>query len=320
MHPKKMKIRITFNMPIPALFVLLCSFIAADSYTLSFKLLPGEVFRLNVYSSQQIKQTMMGKDQITNNETRIDYIFRILNGNREEYLLDMQLDSIWIRMNISEEKVEGTSSINQSKPGMLSRSLSVISKKHLKVHLTPTGDITSVTDPDTLFHAVIDGYKQVPEQVKTALKEALDQRFGTDAFQIELQNILAIYSSKSVKLGSHWQTTVPLSAGLPGMTQNTWTLNNLSGGEFNISAEGKIEPPAKNDFQKFNGILMKYELNGNKLTHYRVDDMNGWIHTASIKEEIIGMVRMQGSPAIPEGIYWPISIQWTMECIGSRLR
>jgi len=320
MHPEKLKMNLSLIMPIPALIVFLCSFITADSLLLSYKFLPAEVFRLNVYSSQQIKQTMMDKEQITSSETRIDYIFKVLNGNKEEYLLDMQLDSIWLRMNISGEKVEGTSLLNQAKPGILSRSLSEISKKHLKVHFTPTGAIPSVTGADTLFHAVIDSYKQIPEQVKTAMKEALDQRFGSDAFQLELQNILAIYSSKSVKPGGQWQNTVPLSAGLPGMTLNRWTLNNITTAELNISAESKIAPPAKNDFQNFNGIQMKYELNGNKQAQYRVDPVNGWIHSASIKEEITGIVRMQGSAAMPEGISWPISIQWTMECNGSRLR
>jgi hypothetical protein len=320
MFPPNHKFNISLNLFIPGLFLILCSFFSADSLILVYKLLPGEVFRLNVSSSQQIKQTMMGKDQNTSSETRIDYIFNVLNANKEEYLLDMQLDSIWLKMNISGEKVEGTSAMNQVKPGILSRSLVEISKKHLKVQLTHTGDILSVAGADTLFHAVIDSYIKVPEQVKTALKEALDQRFGEETFQIELKNILYIYSSKSVKQGSHWQTTVPVASGLPGITQNNWTANEIAGSEISLSCEGKIAPPATNDFQKFNGIMMKYELNGNKQAQYMLDQPNGWIHTAKINETINGMVHLQGSQAMPEGISWPISINWTMECSGGRLR
>ena len=72
---------------IPSLLILL-SFFPADSSLLSFKFLPGQVFRLNEYSSQVIKQTMMGKEQVTNSESRIDYIFKVINGSQEEYLLE----------------------------------------------------------------------------------------------------------------------------------------------------------------------------------------------------------------------------------------
>jgi hypothetical protein len=320
MFPHNRKLNISLSLFIPALFLSLCSFFSSDSVILIYKLLPGEVFRLNVLSSQQIKQTMMGKEQNTSSETQIDYIFNVLNTNKEEYLLDMQLDSIWLKMNISGEKVEGTSAMDQVKPGILSRSLVEISKKHLKVHLTSTGDILSVAGADTLFHAVIESYNKVPEQVKTALKEALDQRFGEETLQIELKNFLNIYSSKSVKLGGHWQTIVPIASGLPGITQNNWTANEITGNEINLSCEGRITPPAKNDFQKFNGIMMKYELSGNKQSQYTVDQLNGWIHTARINETINGIVHLQGSQAMPEGISWPISIDWTVQYSGSRLR
>jgi hypothetical protein len=263
---------------------------------------------------------MMNKEQLTSNESRIDYIFKIMNEEKHVYFLDLQLDSIWLRMNISGENVEGNSNPNQLKPGILSRSLLQISKKHLKVHMSPVGDVIDVSDADTLFHAVINGYRQVPEQVRTAIMDALDIRFGITTIQLELQNILNIYSSKSVKPNSQWKIDVPLSGGLTGITENNYTLNNLTSSEFNISSEGKIEPPAVNDFQKINGILMKYELNGNKTAEYRVDAMNGWIHFANVKELINGTVRMQGSPAMPEGISWPISMQWIMECSGSKLR
>lgn len=320
MKPENRKIKLILYSLLPVFIIILCSFFAADSIQLSYKLLPGQVFRLRVYSAQQITQTMNGKEQIIDNESRIDYIFRVINGNKTEFLLDMQLDSIWLKMNISGEKVEGNSFPGQLKPGILSRSLTEISKKHLKVHLLPTGDIGSVTDADTSFHAVIDSYKQVPEQVRTELMEALDQKFGTDAFRIELQNILAIFSPKSVKSGGHWENSLPLSAGLPGITKNNWTLNNISPQELSISSVSKITPPAKNDFQKMNGIQMKYSLNGNKQADYKVDAISGWLNSATITEEISGTVSMQGSKAMPEGISWPISIHWRMEAAGARLR
>jgi Family of unknown function (DUF6263) len=320
MFLEKIKLRISLNMPFPALFFLLCAFVSADAVKLSYIFLPGEVIRLAVNSSQQIKQSMMGKEQFTKNESRIDYIFRVQKNSKEEYLLDMQLDSIWLHMNISEDKVEGSSFQSQDKSGMFSNSLRAISKKHLKVVITPLGEIRSVADADTMFHAIIDSYTKVPEQVRTVLKEALDQRFGTDAIQLDLQNILAVYSSKSMRQNGHWQTTVPLSAELPGMIQNNWTLKNLSDKEIALSIEGKIAPPEKNDFRKLNGIMMKYELAGIRQAEYSINRMNCWIYSSNIKEDINGIVRMQGSSALPEGISWPISIQWTIECKGSILK
>ncbi len=174
------------------LILTLFAFISSDSTLLSYRFLPGQVFRLNEYSSQHIRQTMLGKEHLTSSETRIDYIFKVMNGSREDYLLDMELDSIWFKMNISGEIVEGSSLRSQLKPGILSRSLMEISKKHLKIHLLPTGDVQSVTGADTLFYSVIDSYKKIPEQVRTSLKEALDQRFGNETFQLELKNILEI--------------------------------------------------------------------------------------------------------------------------------
>ena len=263
---------------------------------------------------------MLGKEQLTNSETRIDFIFKVMNGTPEEYLLDMELDSIWFKMNISGEIVEGSSLGSQIKPGILSRSLMEISKKHLKIHLSPTGNVQSITGADTLFYSVIDSYKQIPEQVRTAIKEALDQRFGDETFQLELKNILEIYSSKSVKPGGHWLTTVPLSSGLPGLSQNNWTENESADGKINISCLGKIAPPAKNTFQRMNGVFMKYELKGTKEALFEVDQQSGWIRTARIKEEISGTVGMQASAKVPDVISWPISIEWTVECRGTRLR
>lgn len=303
-----------------AIFILLCSFLTSDSNFLSFNFLPGNIFRLNVYSNQQIKQTMMGKDQLTSNETRIDYIFRVLNAGKDQYLLDLQMDSIWIRMNISGEKVEGNSSMSLPRPGILSKSLAEISKKHLKINLTPVGDVLSVSGADTLYYGVIDSYLQVPEQVKTELKEALDQKFGNDAFLLELKNILNIYTSKSIKAGSHWQSTVPLSAGLPGLIQNTWTLVEKMQGSSDLTASGIVTPPAKNDFRKYDGIMMKYELNGTNQARYSVDPLTGWIYSARINESIGGIVRLQGSTAMPQGISWPITIEWTIVCAGNKLR
>ena len=263
---------------------------------------------------------MMGKEQVTNSESRIDYIFKVINGSQEEYLLDMEMDSIWFKMNISGEIVEGSALRNQSRPGILSRSLVEISKKHLKIHLSTQGEVLSVTGADTLFHSVVDSYKQIPEQVRTALKEALDQRFGNETFQLELNNILFIYSPKAIKAGGHWQTSVPLASGLPGLTQNSWTQNEQTDRLLNISSLGKITPPSKNDFQSINGMMMKYELNGNKDASYKIDKQSGWINSASIKEGITGMVRMKASPKIPDAISWPISIDWAVECTGNRLR
>jgi hypothetical protein len=302
------------------LFLLLPSFISSDSTQLAYRFLPGQVFRLNEHSSQLIKQSMMGKEQVTNSETHIDYIFKVISGSREEYLLDMEMDSIWFKMNISGEIVQGSSMRNQPKPGILARSLMEISKKHLKVHLSGQGDVLSVTGADTLFHSVINEYKQIPEQVRTALMEALDQRFGNETFQLELQNILYIYSPKSVKPGGHWQIEVPLAAGLPGITHNSWMLNEATDNRLNISCIGKITEPSKNDFDRMNGMLMKYELKGTRTASCQVDPQSGWIYSAKIKEDISGLVRMQASSKIQDAISWPISIEWTVDCIGNRLR
>ncbi len=69
-----------------------------------------------------------------------------------------------------------------------------------------------------------------------------------------------------------------------------------------------------------NGVFMKYELKGTKEASYKVDQPGGWIRTANIKEVISGTVGMQASAKVPDVISWPISIEWTVECRGTRLR
>lgn len=293
---------------------LLMSAARAQQPALKLNLRQGEDYRLVITSNQSVQQTMMGNLQKTRSYIASGCLFHVKRQTPESVTLGMRYDSIFLKMEMSDGVIEGSTTDTTRKNALLSGTLREILKSTLSIQINATGEITSITGLDTTFLSGMDKYTAIPAQVRTMLKSALTEKFGTETLGYRLQEIFGLFPEKSVKVGGHWHTESFLDYEAPARVQNTWTLVSQDQNVNALSLEGKISPPAQNGFFPINGIPMKYVLNGTRKGNFELDGASGWVRNGQISQSVSGTVYLR------EGISWPIVIETTFMYRGEKLK
>lgn len=294
--------------------VLLISGVKAQQPALKMNLRQGENYRLVITSNQSVQQTMMGNLQKTRSYIVSGCLFHVKRQTPESVTLGMRYDSIFLKMEMPDGVIEGSTTDTTRKNALLSGTLREILKSTLNIQINATGEITSITGLDTTFLSGMDKYTAIPAQVRTMLKSALTEKFGTETLGYRLQEIFGLFPEKSVKAGGHWHTESFLDYEAPARVQNTWTLLSQNQNVNALSLEGKISPPAQNGFFPINGIPMKYVLNGARKGNFELDRASGWVRNGQISQSVSGTVYLR------EGISWPILIETTFFYRGEKLK
>ena len=285
----------------------------AQQPALKLNLRQGEEYRLVISSNQAVQQTMMGNLQKTRSYIVSGCLFHVKRQTPESVTLAMHYDSIFLKMEMPDGIIEGSTTDTTRKNALLSGALREILKSALNIQISATGEITSITGLDTTFLSGMDKYTAIPAQVRTMLKSALTEKFGTETLGYRLQEIFGLFPAKSVKTGGRWRTESFLDYEAPARVQNTWTLVSQNQNVNSLSLEGKISPPAQNGFFPINGIPMKYILKGTRKGNFDLDGSSGWIKNGQISQSVSGTVYLR------EGISWPIAIETTFIYRGEKL-
>ncbi len=296
-----------------AVLLLFVSSVQAQQAELKLNLKPGEEYRLVIACNQSVQQTMMGNLQKTRSSIVSGCLFRVKRQTPESMTLGMRYDSIFLKMEMPDGVIEGSTTDTTRKNALLSGTLREILKSTLNIQISAAGEITSINGLDTTFLSGMDKYTAIPAQIRTMLKSALTEKFGTETLGYRLQEIFGLFPEKSVKTGARWHTESFLDYEAPARVQNTWTLASQNQNINMLSLVGKISPPAQNGFFPINGIPMKYVLNGSRKGNFDLDGSSGWVKNGQISQSVSGTVYLR------EGISWPIAIETIFLYRGEKL-
>ena len=279
-----------------------------QSPVLQFNPLQGNEYRLLVSTSQEVTQVMMGNTQTITSTLVNRYRFRVSGEVNGILVMEVKYDSIALKTVMPDGMIEGSTGDYSRKNAVLSKVLREILKSSLRIKVSRLGEVVAVTGLDTTFLSVVDSFTNMPEQVRTLLRTALQEKFGMESLRYQLNAAFAIYPAKSPKHGK-WGNEVKLGPDDPARAENEWTIIEEQPGNSQLKLEGRIGPPEGNDFIQVNGIPMKYVLNGTQSGEITLATASGWPLKGTVSQSIKGTVQLKGTPAMTAGISWPISIE-----------
>ena len=181
---------------------------------------------------------------------------------------------------------------------------------HMKMN--KQGKVLAISDVSKMFAAVFQKFPKLTPFAKQKLQAQIEQSFGEKAFKNNMENMMAFYPQTAVNKGSKWTvSTTTASANMDMQVENNYTLDEVTAGQYLISAVSKMNSPNAGTYKELNGISAKTEISGNITTSMKIDKKSGWIAESASSMNLKGNVSFKANDKMPQGMTIPMEISGT---------
>jgi len=281
--------------------------LAADSSVrLSYVFKIGDEYKIKQVTTQKITQSIMGLDQVGNNEYTGMLSLKVAEVSREGARLTAHYETIRNRSTsiMGEIIMDSDGDLEQTQ----NKFCQGFMNKPFYLSMDKTGRIVSVEGLGNLHDGVRAAMGDT--EVSPAVKQVMEQMLNESSVKNNLSQVLVYYSDRQVKPGDSWKSINQLPMGFPIAIDITWNLISLSPKQADVRAEGLFTTTDKEKIVDLpNGMRAKVDLSGNQTTNSVVDPGTGWPTSMKLQSELKGKMLLLASGMIPMDLELPTRIQ-----------
>jgi hypothetical protein len=175
--------------------------------------------------------------------------------------------------------------------------------------MTPEGRVTRVAGVDAMLDHVVKSIQIPVPGAREQLREQMKQQFGDKAMKEMMEKMFATFPDGPVGVGESWSRTITLTSGFPMILENTWTLEDRSGGIAKIRCDSKIKPSPEAKPMEIGPMNLTHRLSGTQHGTTEVDEATGWPVRAELHQDLSGTIRVSGLPGMASGTEWPMKVK-----------
>lgn len=294
------------------LFSLLFSSIATAQITLSYQTKAGDVYSTTLSMTQNIKQTMMGLDQVAENEQIISVDFT--TEGVSDGLINSDL--LYKRVIINQSSPIGSSNFDSQNatediPQALRGYASLVDKGY-KISFNNKGEVQAVSGVKTMITSMIEELELPTETAKNQLKANLAAQFNDETMLSQIQNGLIIYPKGTINKGEPWVLDQSVSNPYPLNISTTYTLDDYDKDFAYISVSSTIST-GENSNMNFQGTEVLFELKGTQTGSIKVDRKTGFILESNLEQNTKGLMKVIS----PQEMEIPMTLKSVISITGS---
>ncbi len=294
------------------LFSLLFSSIATAQITLSYQTKAGDVYSTTLSMTQNIKQTMMGLDQVAENEQIISVDFT--TEGVSDGLINSDL--LYKRVIINQSSPIGSSNFDSQNatediPQALRGYASLVDKGY-KISFNNKGEVQAVSGVKTMITSMIEELELPTETAKNQLKANLAAQFNDETMLSQIQNGLIIYPKGTINKGEPWVLDQSVSNPYPLNISTTYTLDDYDKDFAYISVSSTIST-GENSNMNFQGTEVLFELKGTQTGSIKVDRKTGFILESNLEQNTKGLMKIVS----PQEMEIPMTLKSVISITGS---
>lgn len=258
--------------------------IAKQAVLLKMNLKKGASYLFSTNIDQLVNQEVMGNQMDIKQQTKVDYLYEVLESNAQ----GMKIKSTYQTMAINMETPQGAfkfDSESKENPESPLKAVGNMVGKSFLMYLSPEGGVTKVEGMQDILNSI--GGEETTQQL-------LKQQFSDSAFMNMMNVSLNIYPNKEIKPRETWQKDfkMPMAGMMEMDLQNQYTLTGIQGKQADIAVHSAVKlSPIASDSPLGS---MEINLNGTQEGTIQVDVSTGLINASTINQQINGDISAQG--------------------------
>ncbi|MCF8230432.1 MAG: hypothetical protein K9G58_07900 [Bacteroidales bacterium] len=307
------------NILMLATTLIILSGCSQDAYQLSYRLESGETYYIDAAISQSLQQDFMQQDMKMSTNINATAEYEVAGKQDGIYDLQVSYSEFDMALNTPQGQMEfGTS--KQDTTDDFSNILKSMSDNKFELKMTERGSIQSVRGIEKMFDEMLSSMENTDQTSFDQLKKSLDNIAGTQSFKGNFGMGMPFYPEDNVKVGDTWTNEVELKTIALGKVSNTWKLMEVKKNIIRISGEGYFVSYSDSASIAGTGIPMQFDMEGPINYLLNIDLKTGWIKSGTIDQDIQGMIKMQASEQMPQGLEMNMNITTSMEVKGGKKR
>jgi hypothetical protein len=272
---------------------------------LQYKFKVGDQYVWTQDTKQDIKQSVMGTDQKSENIYQSEIITKVA----EVTATGAKLEVVFTKLKNSSKSPMGENSLDSQGPSdkMENKIFQSMLNKPFLVYLSNIGNVEKIENAQNLWSG-FDALEMEAGQ-KKLIRESLEMMLGDQALKSSFQTAFITYPEKAVKEGEKWTVNHNVIVNFAMAIQNTWSITSMTSSTANLFAEGTFTTTDKEKtFSLPGGLKAKTDLNGRQATKSTVDSKSGWPSKQEVLVELKGNMTLLAGGMIPQDMEIPMEV------------
>lgn len=278
---------------------------------LKLQLKPSNIYRMWMSTDQDITQDIAGQKITVKQVMGMGYRYEVQSvDNAGTATVKMTYDSIVVRNKTPMGEMEFNSAnpeASKATPGTEAYRAMLGAEFILK--LTKAGKVESITGVEEMMGKIVNGMGAMEPAQKAALEQSLKKMMSNEAMAETIERAMNIYPTTPVKIGDSWKQQMEVAIGMPMLVSTTYTLKSITNGVANLDIQSTISNNANAKPMEMMGMEMAYNLSGTQKGTMKVNIIDGWVDTTSLKQNLFGSMSISGEnvPEMMKNV--PIAVQ-----------
>jgi hypothetical protein len=269
------------------LCLMLCAITVSAQVKLSFNPEMGTKYEYFADVVQNIKQSVMGQEMLTEMQMKSTYLMEIKSKTPQEIKVQftysdfiISVSSAMINMKYDSKKpIENPTEMDK----MLEKILKELINKPFEVVFAPDGSVKSVTGMEAIIENMLKAVA-ADGQMGALIGAQMSQQFSDESMKSSFSQSFNFYPENAVKIGDSWNVkNKMLVSGMNLDSDMKNTLKGVNGNMATIEIAGDI-----------NMTMEGGKLSGKQTGTMIVDSASGIPETSDVTQNISGSINMQG--------------------------
>ncbi|NVK26610.1 MAG: hypothetical protein HWE14_01135 [Flavobacteriia bacterium] len=294
-------------------FVFGLSSLAQEKVTLRLTPHVGDEFVVSIDQRQVINQTVMGMEQIINQDQTLRMVYEC-TGNADGVIeMDATIDGVKMETSGITGEMSYDSDNPEAEPEGEALVYSAMIGSVLKAQFDKYGALNELTGIDAIIDKVAAAFGFVEGSDYEMFKEEMANTISDETFKKDFGAAMLQFPKEELGVGDTWTQTSSFTAKILFNVETTYTVEEITKDSIILMAEGVLSTTSENsDPISVNGMELLYDLNGTQGGTIQVDRKTGWVTNSKIIQEVSGEIEMLPNDQLPDGMTWPMSITTVM--------
>jgi len=238
------------GLPVLAAFVYLagCNSSSGDTVELKFKLPKGAKYEYAMNMDMKMNRQMMGKNVDVKNTMGSTYLFEVTNDSADWKTIAATITKISMDMDAMGMTMHFDTDMPDTGVGpvaIMGKVFGAMKGTRFSFKLNDKGDVSEITGLQEMREKMLSGLPNSGEGAG-----GLDKAFDEESMKQNMQQAFQAYPGKPVKPGDSWtKTTTQKMQGMSVKSDNTYTLESVSGNDAVVKVVTKMTMDATNDVE-----------------------------------------------------------------------
>ncbi len=283
---------------------------AQDKVQLRLQLKKGQSYKQEMVSDQEISQTIQGQRLDMTQTTGMGFTYDVEEVRADgTAVIKVTYDSVLLKQKGPTGNFQYDSKNPPQTVHPMAQGFAALVGQGFTMEMTPEGTVTKVEGVDEMLTHMMKNIKVQDESTRETMEKKLKQQFGNQALKEMMENMMAIYPDKPVRIGDSWNKRVTISKGFAMIIDNTWTLKDRRDGIAVVEVKSTIKPNPNAKPLDLGPLTLRYNIGGKQQGEMEIDEATGWVMQAKMTQNLSGEVQVQSGAGALGDMKWPISIK-----------